>query len=54
MKLQKRTNRRVGNKEYVKWYVNLPSELIVEFGWKEGQELQTKKDRRKLILESKE
>lgn len=54
MKLQKRLNRRVGDKEYVKWYVNIPAELVTEFGWKEGQELDTKKQRRKLVLESKE
>lgn len=39
MKLQTRTNRRVGNKEYKKWYVDIPAEAIEKAGWKESLEL---------------
>jgi len=39
MKLLKRVNRRVGDKEYLKYYVDIPPEKIKEIGWKEGQEL---------------
>ena len=53
MKLQKRVNRRVGDKEYVKWYVNIPSDMVKEFGWKEGQELQPEKNSKKLVLTPK-
>ena len=40
MRLQKRVNRRVGDKEYLKYYVDIPPEKIKESGWKEGQELE--------------
>ena len=40
MKLQQRLNRKVGDKEYVKWYVDIPSEVIQEVGWKKGSELE--------------
>ncbi|MEM4377660.1 MAG: AbrB/MazE/SpoVT family DNA-binding domain-containing protein [Candidatus Nitrosotenuis sp.] len=39
MKLQKRVNRRVGDKEYLKWYVDIPAEAIEKAGWKESVEL---------------
>jgi hypothetical protein len=39
MKLQKRFNRKVGNKEYYKWVVVLPNGKVQELGWEEGVEL---------------
>jgi hypothetical protein len=40
VKLQKRFNRRVGDKEYSKWVVVLPSDEVTRLGWKEGVELE--------------
>lgn len=39
MKLRKRLNRKVGEIEYSKWEINIPSEKISEAGWKEGTDL---------------
>ncbi len=39
MKLQKRFSRKVGNKEYSKFLINLPSDRIEKLGWKEGMDL---------------
>ena len=39
MRLQKRFNRKVGDKEYSKWIVVLPNDKVQELGWKEGVEL---------------
>lgn len=39
MRLQKRLSRRIGSKEYVKWVITIPPEIIENLGWKEGQEL---------------
>ena len=39
VKLQKRFNRKVGNKEYSKWVVVLPNDKVQELGWREGVEL---------------
>ena len=40
MKLQKRFNRRVGDKEYSKWIVIFPDALVAELDWKEGIQLE--------------
>jgi hypothetical protein len=40
VKLQKRFNRRVGDKEYSKWVVVLPSDEVSRLGWKEGIDLE--------------
>lgn len=40
VKLQKRFNRRVGDKEYSKWVVVLPSDDVSRLGWKEGIDLE--------------
>lgn len=53
MKLQTRTNRKVGDKEYKKWYVDIPSNLIDEAGWKEKSELEAIVKDGKIILKSK-
>lgn len=51
MKLQKRANRKVGDKEYVKWYVNIPVDKIKELNWREGQNLALSVNRKKLVIE---
>jgi len=40
VKLQKRFNRKVGDKEYSKWVVVLPDTFVNELGWREGIELE--------------
>jgi hypothetical protein len=44
MKLQKRLNRKVGDKEYSKWVVILQDNHVDNLGWKEGTELQAASD----------
>ena len=39
VKLQKRFNRSVGDKEYSKWVVVLPDNEVTRLGWREGIEL---------------
>jgi hypothetical protein len=41
LKLQKRFNRRVVDKEYSKWIVILPDALVAELNWKEGIKLES-------------
>ena len=53
MKLQKRINRRVGDKEYLKWYVDIPSSMIEKAGWKEGADLEVMVKDNKLVLKTK-
>ena len=53
MKLQQRSNRKVGDKEYMKWYVDIPSNVIKEAGWKEGSELDVDVKDGKLVLKPK-
>lgn len=48
--LQKRLNRRVGEKEYSKWQVVIPPEIIEQLGWKEGDDLIEQVDEQKLTL----
>jgi hypothetical protein len=52
VKLQKRFNRKVGNKEYSKWVVVLPDTFVTGLGWKEGMELgaETNPKNKSLIL----
>ncbi len=40
VKLQKRFNRRVGDKEYSKWVVVLPRDEVSRLRWKEGIDLE--------------
>jgi bifunctional DNA-binding transcriptional regulator/antitoxin component of YhaV-PrlF toxin-antitoxin module len=47
MKLQKQLTRKIGNQEYSKYVLVLPSKDIEKLGWKQGQELE-------LIVEGKE
>ena len=53
MKLQKRSNRKIGDKEYLKWYVDIPASTIQEAGWEEGSELEVVVKGRKLVLHAK-
>lgn len=53
MKLQKRTNRKVGDKEYKKWYVDIPAEAIEKAGWKESAELDFDIKNQQIILKPK-
>lgn len=53
MKLQKRFNRKVGEKEYNKWVVVLPSEKVEQVGWNEGIELDADVRDGKLVLKPK-
>lgn len=53
MKLQKRFNRKVADKEYSKWIVTLPPEEIEQLGWKEGMELEVSTKDDKMILKPK-
>lgn len=53
MKLQKRMNRKVGDKEYLKWYVDIPSEIIKEAGWKEKADLEAMVKDGKIIIKTK-
>lgn len=53
MKLQQRLNRKVGDKEYVKWYIDIPSDVINEAGWKEGSELDVVVKDGKVMLKPK-
>ena len=54
MKLQKRFNRKVGEKEYSKWVIILPQEKVEELGWKEGTELDLETKKGVAILKTKE
>ena len=50
MKLQDELNRRVGDKEYRKWFVNLSKEHVEKLQWKKGQELDVRIRGSSLIL----
>jgi antitoxin component of MazEF toxin-antitoxin module len=53
VKLQRRFNRKVGNKEYSKWIVVLPEACVAELGWKEGTELESNTNPKNRSLELK-
>lgn len=53
MKLQQRLNRKVGDKEYVKWYVDIPADVITQAGWKEGSDLEVVVKDGKIMLKPK-
>lgn len=50
MKLQKQLSRKSGNKEYSKWVLVIPPEVIKQAGLKEGQELEVKVKGKQLII----
>ncbi|MGQ0534963.1 MAG: hypothetical protein ACT4PT_02705 [Methanobacteriota archaeon] len=39
MKLHRQFNRRVKGKEYSKWLLVIPPEVVGELGWREGDDL---------------
>lgn len=53
MKVQKRLNRKVGNKEYAKWEVDIPPSVIEEVGWKDGMELDVDVKEDRVVLKPK-
>jgi antitoxin component of MazEF toxin-antitoxin module len=53
MKLQKRFNRKVGNKKYDKWVVTIPPEKVEHLGWRDGTDLEIDVKDDKLILKPK-
>lgn len=53
MKLQKRINRRVGDKEYLKYYVDIPANEIDKLDWINGQDLDFEVKGDKIILKPK-
>lgn len=53
MKLQKRFLRRYNNKDYFKFMVNLPPEIVEQAKLKEGDELETEVEKDKIILKKK-
>lgn len=46
-------NRKVGDKEYLKYYVDIPAEKIREIGWKDGEELDFQMQGDKLTIKPK-
>jgi len=53
MRLQKQLSRKVGNKIYNKWIVVIPPKKIKKSGLKEGDYLEIKIKKGKIILEKK-
>lgn len=54
MKLQKQVSRKVGDIEYSKWVVVIPSEKIKEANWKNGQELEIEVKQGTMKLKTKD
>lgn len=53
MRLQRQKTREVKGKEYFRWSVVIPPDEVKELGWKEGDELESKKMGNGLRLEPK-
>jgi len=53
MKVQKRLNRKVGDKEYAKWEIDIPPSVIKEVGWKDGTELDVDIKEHSIVLKPK-
>lgn len=53
MKLQKQNTRKVGNKEYSKYVIVLPSKAVKELEWKEGEELKAEVREKELVISLK-
>lgn len=51
MKLQSQVSRKVGNKEYRKFWIVIPEKLLKKLGWKTGQELEAEIKGNKLVIE---
>ncbi len=53
MRLQKNKSREVNGKEYFKWSVVIPSDEVKELGWEEGEELEPKREGKRLMISAK-
>jgi hypothetical protein len=53
MRLQKHGSRTVKGKEYFKWTVVIPPEEVEGLGWKEGEELEPKREGKSLVIREK-
>lgn len=53
MKLQKQLSRKVGDKIYDKWIIVIPPKKIKEADLKEGDDLEVKVIKGKIVLERK-
>lgn len=53
MRLQKQKTREVKGKEYFRWTVVIPPDEVEELGWKEGSELEPKREGKSLIIREK-
>ena len=51
MYLQKQLSKRIGEKEYSKYVIVVPSKLIEKLGWKGDEELEAEIKKGKLIIE---
>ena len=52
MQLQKQLSRKVGDREYSKWVLVIPPDVVKKAELKEGQELKIKIKDKKLIIEN--
>lgn len=50
MKLRDKLNRRVGGREYRKWYLSLPNAYVERLGWTYGQDLKVEIDGSNLLI----
>jgi len=50
MKLQSQVSRKVGDKEYKKFWIVISKKIIKKLGWKTGQELEGNIKKDKLII----
>jgi bifunctional DNA-binding transcriptional regulator/antitoxin component of YhaV-PrlF toxin-antitoxin module len=53
MKLQSQVSRKVGDKEYDKFWVVIPQKILELLKWKSGQELEPEVKDGKLIIKKK-
>jgi len=51
MILQEQTSRTIGEVKYKAWSINIPQKVIIQVGWKKGEELNLKVIDGKIILE---
>lgn len=53
VKLLTRRNRLIGNKEYLKWYVEIPPKIVKKVKWEDGMEIELEIKNRKITLKPK-
>lgn len=51
MRLRDRLNRRVGDRVYRKWYLDIPVADVERLGWSRGQDLRARVDGNILVIE---